>query len=152
MGYNTSVMTPGLAFCVVCNKQFAKYRKDHRFCSRECKQVEVRRRAPRRHLAGEAKVPTGTAGAISELLIATDLLSKGYHVFRSLSPSCFCDLVAYKGAEHHFVEVRSGFLGSSGALTFNKVLHGPATLFGVVVRNDGNRVVYLSLDSQPLTL
>jgi Holliday junction resolvase-like predicted endonuclease len=49
----------------------------------------------------------GTSGAISELRAATDLMSKGYHVFRSLSPSCPCDLVIL--TDHHFlkVEVRS---------------------------------------------
>lgn len=41
-------------------------------------------------------LPTGTTGALNELLVCTDLLERGYHVFRSVSPSCPCDLVAYR--------------------------------------------------------
>ena len=39
---------------------------------------------------------TATVGAISELVVCVDLAKKGYEVFRAISPSCSCDLIARK--------------------------------------------------------
>lgn len=41
---------------------------------------------------------TGIVGAINELLVAADLLRRGLHVFRAMSPSCPCDLTVLKGS------------------------------------------------------
>jgi len=51
---------------------------------------------------------SGTTGAIGELLVAADLLQKGYHVFRAQSPSCPCDLAILKDNRLLRVEVRTG--------------------------------------------
>ena len=48
-------------------------------------------------------------GAIAELRVGVDLLSKGYHVFRSESPGCPCDIVAIKDGECIKIEVRTVF-------------------------------------------
>lgn len=37
---------------------------------------------------------TGSKGAFGELLVSADLLKQGFHVFRSVSPNCPCDLIA----------------------------------------------------------
>lgn len=37
----------------------------------------------------------GAAGAIGELVAATDLMRRGYHVFRAMSPVSPCDLLVY---------------------------------------------------------
>ena len=50
---------------------------------------------------------TGTKGAYNELIAATDLMKCGYHVFRSLSPSCPFDLVVFSGRKSLHVEVRT---------------------------------------------
>ena len=42
-------------------------------------------------------ISKGTKGAVSELLVCADLLSRGFSVFRSTSQSCDCDLIAQKG-------------------------------------------------------
>jgi hypothetical protein len=78
-------------------------------------------------LASEAKeyrernplpgLATGTTGAISELVVATDLLRRGYSVFRSLSPACKCDLAILKGSILCRVEVKTGYLTRAGAHT-----------------------------------
>jgi hypothetical protein len=52
-------------------------------------------------------LPTGTVGAIKELRVSVDLMSKGFHVFRALSPSCPCDLFAIKDGKQFDIEVRS---------------------------------------------
>jgi hypothetical protein len=46
-------------------------------------------------------------GAIGELIVAADLLKKGYHVFRSCSPSCPCDLAILKDEKLFRVEVKT---------------------------------------------
>jgi hypothetical protein len=51
-------------------------------------------------------VPSGTVGAIAELLVSADLLSRGYHVFRAMSPSSPCDLLVMKDSLSARVEVR----------------------------------------------
>ncbi len=42
------------------------------------------------------QLPTPTIGAVHELNVSIDLMRKGWHVFRALSPACPADLVAYK--------------------------------------------------------
>lgn len=39
---------------------------------------------------------TGTVGEIGELKVAIDLLSKGFEVFKALSPSASCDIAILK--------------------------------------------------------
>lgn len=53
-------------------------------------------------------ISTGTKGAIGELSVCADLLSKGYAVFRAVSPHCPCDLVVIKGTQTLRIEVRRG--------------------------------------------
>ncbi len=57
-----------------------------------------------------------TTGAISELRVGIDLLTKGYHVFRSESPNCPCDLVAIKNNKIFTIEVRTTYRNSSGTI------------------------------------
>ena len=52
-------------------------------------------------------ISTGTVGAIGELRVSTDLLARGYEVFRAVSPSCSCDLIARKGGRALRIEVRT---------------------------------------------
>lgn len=58
--------------------------------------------------SGLSYLPTGTVGAISELLAAVDLMKKGWSVFRSLCPSSEYDLIAEKNDEIFLLEVRTG--------------------------------------------
>jgi hypothetical protein len=60
-------------------------------------------------MGGRPKLPTGTTGALSEMAAAMDLMMRGYEVFRALSPTCSCDLIAAKpGASALRIEVRTG--------------------------------------------
>ena len=62
-----------------------------------------------RFLMDECSVPSGTKGAAAELRVAADLMMRGYHVFRALSPACPCDLIAYRDGEPPIrIEVKSG--------------------------------------------
>lgn len=63
--------------------------------------------------------PTGRTasitGAAGELLVAADLMLKGYDVFRALAPNAGVDLIAVKDGEFVQVEVRNGTRHAPGA-------------------------------------
>lgn len=62
-------------------------------------------------------IPSGTVGAINELLVCSDLLSKGYHVFRSVSQSCPCDLIILDKGSALRVEVKTGRMNKDGSVS-----------------------------------
>jgi hypothetical protein len=66
-------------------------------------------------------VPTGTVGAVAELLVAADLLKRGYEVFRAVSQACSCDLAVLKNGALLRVEVRTGYFDANGAPFRNKL-------------------------------
>jgi hypothetical protein len=81
--------------------------KRSRYCSHECRNIEGRDRY-RKVNKRTVLLPKATLGAVSELRVASDLLARGYDVFRAVSPVCSCDLVALKNGNLHRVEVRTG--------------------------------------------
>lgn len=90
--------------CKQCRKQFKAYPGTETiFCGKRCTSAyEWKKKQKRSEEAVKEKslsveVGTATKGAIGELLVCADLLTKGYHVFRSVSPTCPNDLVAIKG-------------------------------------------------------
>ncbi len=78
------------------------------------------------------EIDTCKNGTISELMVCADLLSKGYEVFRSVSPTASFDLVAHKrnkNGTHKLIriEVTTGrdtttFIGKKG-VGFGKGRH-----------------------------
>lgn len=56
-----------------------------------------------------AGVSLSTVGAIGELKVSADLMARGFEVFRSLSPTASCDLLAARGQRFFRVEVRTGW-------------------------------------------
>lgn len=48
---------------------------------------------------------SGTQGAINELVVAQDMLRKGFQVFRAVAPCASCDLIAIRGDTILRVEV-----------------------------------------------
>ncbi len=54
-------------------------------------------------------------------MASADLIKKGYEVFRALSPSCSCDLIAKKGSKILRIEVRTGQIyANTGRLSYPK--------------------------------
>ena len=56
---------------------------------------------------------TGTSGAVAELEVSADLLLRGFEVFRALSPSCSCDLIAQTSSHSFRIQVRTGYVRAS---------------------------------------
>lgn len=75
-------------YCCVCGNRLEAGRRDY-WCSRTCRESEE---------AAEREEPKTWAnkGATAELRVAVDLLERGYHVFRSVTLHCPCDLVAWR--------------------------------------------------------
>ena len=105
--------------CLHCNGLIPpptyKMKGDQRkYCSNECRdqqyQAKYRENNP---LMGTS---SGTTGAISELRVAIDLLSKGYDIFRAVSPNCSCDLAVLKNSKLLRIEVKTAHKSISGGL------------------------------------
>lgn len=91
--------------CQTCKKTFISVRRC-KFCSNPCRRhaYHLRTYVPSPHMAvGKANV-----GAANELKVCTDLLFKGFSVFRAMSPHASCDILALKGRKIWRVEVRTG--------------------------------------------
>jgi hypothetical protein len=78
-----------------------------------------------------------TTGAIGELRVSTDLLEKGFDVFRSLSPSASCDLAIIKDGAFKRVEVRTSYFSRDGSIHCDRT--GNYDLLAMVLPN---QIVY----------
>lgn len=135
--------------CAVCGNAILgpRLRNGAKTCSTACHQKRVYRFGSPLHQKG---ISTGTIGAVSELLVAADLMSKGYEVFRALSPASSCDLAILKNGALLRVEVRTMTLTRTGKLTCDRSHR--ADILAAPVVNDGNRIVYepsLIEDAEP---
>lgn len=99
--------------CKTCGKPFDG---DGRtvYCGEGCRKENVERRY--RKLNPRSTLPSSTVGAIGELLVCTDLLRRGYEVFRSVSPNCSCDLAVLKNGTLLRIEVRTGHRAANGKI------------------------------------
>ena len=101
--------------CVECGKDFIGG-LGRIYCSKVCIRSQVK------NPFTDSGIPTGTRGSISELIVSVRLMTKGWHVFRALSPACPCDLIAMRGlGESLLLEIRTGtFNKRTGTITFSK--------------------------------
>jgi hypothetical protein len=97
-----------------CKKAFKALTLRRRYCQKKCWPSLPTRLAVRTD-------PSST-GAISELRVAVDLLSKGYEVFRALSPSASCDLLALRNGKVLRVESRTSVYRRDGTRSAKKPL------------------------------
>lgn len=85
-----------------------------RFCSNTCRLKFTTNRRD-----GFKSFPNVTnyvdKGAMTELAVCVDLLAKGYDVYRSVSPSALCDLIAVMGKRTIRIEVKTGKYLDSGS-------------------------------------
>jgi len=101
--------------CKGCAVRFKRKCKTQLFCMPECR---IKYNQPNKTSQG---LSNGVVGAISELMVASDLLVKGFEVFRSVSPACSCDIVALKEGKLKRIKVRTAYRNSvSNKLYFCK--------------------------------
>lgn len=109
--------------CQYCGEPIPPERRMYRakYCSYSCGNRKARNKWKKiKEENPSSKLPTGTVGALSELIVCCDLLEKGYSVFRSVSPQCKCDLILLKDKKVLKVEVTTAILSPSG-VHFQKI-------------------------------
>jgi hypothetical protein len=100
--------------CGFCQQKFIhRVGEPRRFCSPECRRAE-------KALQQSVKLSSGSAGAVNELIVSADLLRRGYHIFRAISPSCPCDLVLLHGGRCWRVEVTTAYENMDGRIVVTK--------------------------------
>ena len=100
--------------CIVCGNEIpdARRGKNAKYCSKECL---LRYQSQGYHDKNiSSHLPAGTVGAISEYRAVSDLLQKGFEVFRAVSPCCSCDLAILKNGILLRIEVRTGHYDTHG--------------------------------------
>lgn len=113
-----------------------KFAPDTEVCARCQEKRRYQKTKPRR---GQY-LSKSQIGAASELMVAADLLSKGYEVFRSVSACGTCDLVILKDDKFSRVEVKTGYETGSGAVKGAQVRH-PTDILATCIPEE-YRIVY----------
>lgn len=99
----------------------------------------------------DKSISSGTVGAISEMAVAIFLMSRGYSVFRALSPACLCDLIAIKEDKITRVEVRTGYEDEKGKITYPSGTKdkGRQDFFAIYLRRE-NKVRFFTYEKQEI--
>lgn len=114
-----------------------KIRRNSKYCSARCRKKWVKEGKPHVFIG---ELPTGTVGAISELLVAIDLLSKGYEVFRALSQACSVDLAILFNKQLFTIEVRTSTKNKDGKISINPLKTSRADIGALVCNGE---IVYV---------
>jgi hypothetical protein len=120
--------------CLHCGKEYLPRKGYQKFCSHRC-----RNNAQTNLSRFNRDLSTCTVGAIGELQVAVDLLSRGFNVFRALSPACPCDLAILMDDKLIRVEVTTGYVSHNGRLA-----HPPKdkSKFDILAICTGEGIVY----------
>jgi len=136
--------------CVACGNDFITCKGNKKYCSPVCTN-KLYREKTNRYVKNGIEIPTGSVGAMSEMYVAGYLLENGYSVFRAMSPSCYCDLIAKKNGKTLEVEVRTGYMSTDNKLSFPTLLRGSADTYGVWERNT-HEVFFLDKDKKKVKI
>lgn len=108
--------------CPVCKEEIpiSRRRKGGKptiYCSTKCRFLAGRARTDKiREMSKTLGLPSNSVGAIGELRVVCDLITKGYEVFRPVSPIGKYDLIAVKGKKLMKVEVKTAMESPTGKL------------------------------------
>lgn len=129
---------PTKKVCPTCHSEFNARRSQQIYCSNKCSPGYAQ---PHKPTIYPKTLNTGTIGALGELNVCTDLLMRSYAVFRAVSPTCYCDLIATKGGEILIIEVRTGWQ-RNGRFFFAKTAQPGVNCIALWDRNTGD-IFYL---------
>ncbi len=121
--------------CLHCHSVFPQSnRKSKRYCSKLCA-------SRARYTKEDSIAPLAFLGAINELVVCSNLLEKGYYVFRNVSAHGPCDMVILKDGKCHRVEVKTAKRLVNGSLQYGPLpkTRGHDILAAVV----GREIIYL---------
>ena len=104
--------------CLNCKKEYKPFPtaiQTQKFCSRICYNAANLFSSPYTSAISKGKV-----GAIAELIVAADLIKRGYEVFRSVSQDSSSDLLILKHNKAFTVEVKSSVRNRKGKIAVFK--------------------------------
>ncbi len=102
-----------LKFCKYCGSPIIGRSPNAEYCCEDCGlkgTLEIGRKLN----PGRGRFSPGVAGGINESRVNTDLLMKGYAMFRSTCQCAPCDFIAMKDGRIYRVEVTAGSYGANG--------------------------------------
>lgn len=144
----------GNKLCRLCGNKIPKDRikRQSKFCKNSCRishhKIKVQKANPDR-MIGNGLNSRNAAGAASELSAASDLILRGFEVFKSLVPSSSCDLIAMRGKKCVRVEVTTGtysYLKDSTKIFYRKKDLEKCDLLAIVFHD---KVLYIpELDAE----
>lgn len=108
--------------CVRCGKEIPTSRTTHqstpvKYCSRVCCASATKEKYRQQTGRSEwEKISPGKSGAVSELVVSADLLTRGYEVFRAVAQDGSCDMIILKNGSLQRVEVRTGYKTDDGKI------------------------------------
>lgn len=96
-------------FCETCNVAIPTGKRRYRYCSNACAATRTRRAlSPGYDENGYGALSKNAIGAAHELMVCADLVRRGFHVFRAVSPDTPCDIIALRSDCQTFrVEVKT---------------------------------------------
>lgn len=139
--------------CSECQEPIseARQRRRAKYCSLSCQRAATKRVYGTVRDAFTAEVPSSTVGAVAELIVAADLLSRGFEVFSAVSPAASCDLAYLRPDGLRRIQVRTGNRRSvDGRVLFcrtDKDL-GRQELYAVVLHSTPREIIYLDCDGE----
>ena len=134
-----------MVFCKHCSTPFEE-RGPKIFCSARCGNKFALKRWKEQNPHSNKGLPTSTVGAVHELVVCADLLRRGLHVFRSVSPSAVCDLAILDGNKLFRIEVTTGTRSIGGKLQYPTKDPFKFDILAVV-EHSGNITYYPDLES-----
>ena len=130
--------------CLYCSKSFTPSKQakaaGKKYCSPKCRYRYWNEKSRGQSFAKEG-ISTGTVGAMSELLASIDLMRRGFEVYRALSPSSSCDLIALKNSRIYKFEVRTAYRNQDGSINYSKTSIRADRVVAILLRE--NVVVYI---------
>jgi hypothetical protein len=128
--------------CQHCQAEFEPKRTAawQKYCSKACSKGATSKRWKDLNPEKALGTSPGSIGAAHEMLVCVDLLRRGYHVYRSVSPSAIFDLVVFRGDEMLSVEVTTGRYSPQGGIAHSPKDSSKFDVLAVVMR-DG-KIIY----------
>ena len=81
---------------------------------------------------------------MAELLVSVDLLKYEFEVYRSVSPSSSCDIIAMKNKKTYPIEIRTGFIGVNEKTSYPK--NRIETPYLAIYLRDKEKIEYIGFD------
>lgn len=122
--------------CLTCNKSIKDGPINKKYCNSVCYRTE-------KGTCGAYKgLSTGTVGAIAEIKVSSDLMIRGFEVYRAMSPASSCDVLATKNNNTYTFEVRTGYRPNATLAPVYSKNNIRANIVAVVIHQTGE-IIYL---------